>query len=742
MKFEKSNYSSLDTVTFRTKDYIFETNKNGFYIKQGTNRPQILSVTLDADNYGGVIILSEYLNMHDEVFVYYGDRDFINSHFDDSIFTHSTFTENYTYNGRLGSVWTENVTKFSVWSPRAKNINLQLFDNENDQTPFFISPMERTEKGVFSATIDGNYNGKYYLYEITIDNKIYTSTDPYAIASGTNSCKSMVVNLAKTDPDGFDKNFHILPENQTDAIIYEISVRDFTISNNSGVDEESRGKFLGFVQTKTTSPNGDKTGIDHLKELGITHVHLMPVMDFATVDERIFDHNLYNWGYDPVSYFTPEGSYSSNPSDGMVRIRELKQLIHTLHQNGIGVVLDVIYNHTYATTDSSFNLTMPNYYYRKVGDYFSNGSGCGNELDTQKSMVRNMILESVKYWAQEYAVDGFRFDLMGLMDIETSNMIRQTLDEIDPRIIMYGEGWTGGGTPLPSNIQTNKYNSHILNSRIGLFNDEFRDAIKGDTFRAESPGYVIDARDKNRLSNFVGRITAGIIAQTPHPSVSYNGNMSPFALAPTQTVNYHSAHDNYTLHDKLVSSADWANGEALDEIYKFCAALILTSQGIPFLMGGEEFMRTKQNPDGSFDHNSYKSPDSINEIDWNLKSHHKNIFNYYKGLISLRKSHPIFRINSAEKLVQNLRFIQMEGQNRIGYIISNNDPDESLGSVIVLFNPTVSDCICDLSATENTVFDRPFSVYVDKYNASDKPLYTLDQAIVTVPPVSVMIIGQ
>ena len=742
MHFQNSIYKSLRAIEFRTTDHIYETNKNGFHIRQNELRPTVLSVELHDDGYGGTVFLSESIDISEPVYVYYGDRDFVLSLLDDKVYSHPTFEEKYTYDGALGAWCDDNSTYFSLWSPLASHVALLLFHNDTDQNPYSSIPMEKSHNGVFSKTVEGDFDKVYYLYEITIDGKINKTIDPYAKASGVNSHKSMTVNLLRTNPEGFDKNFHVLPSHQTDAVLYEISVRDFTISSTSGVDTDKRGKFSGFAQKNTLSPDGNNTTLSHLKELGITHVHLMPVMDFATVNEEHFDHNEYNWGYDPVSYFNLEGSYSGVPSDGSVRIREFKQLVKTLHENGIGVVLDVVYNHTYHTMDSSLNLTAPNYYYRMSNGGFSNGSGCGNELDTQKSMVRNLILNSIKYWVNEYAIDGFRFDLMGLMDIQTSNMIREALDQTDPRIIMYGEGWTGGASTLSAEAQTNKYNSHRISSRIGLFNDEFRDAIKGDTFKAESPGYAVDARDKNRQSNFVGRIMAGIVAQTPHPSVNYNGHMSPYATSPNQTVNYHSAHDNYTLHDKLMSCGDWVKEDALCEIYKFCAALVLTSQGIPFLMGGEEFMRSKKNPDGSFNHNSYNSSDTINEIDWNLKQQNNGVFEYYKGLISLRKSHSLFRIHDNEILMRSLQFINLDVNNCIGYVLSDSSDMDSLNEIVVLINPNVSEMSCDLSGIGGKIPTEFFSVFANKYTVSSEPLYKLNEHIVTVEPVSVMVLGR
>lgn len=742
MRFESSIYKSLDTIEFRTKDFIYDGNKNGFYIKQGQTKPDVLSIELHSDNHGGIISLKQSISIHEQIRVYYGDRDYINSYPDEHIYSHSTFEDKYTYNGSLGCILSEFSTTFNMWSPLAKEVSVLLYQNSNDNEAFSKIPMSRTSDGVLSATVYKNLDKIYYLYEITIFDKTYTTTDPYAKASSSNSKKSMAIDLSKTDPEGFDKSYHILPYHQTDAIIYEMSIRDFTISPTSGVSDDKKGKFLGFTQENTISPEHEKTSLDHLKELGITHVHLMPVMDFATVNEDRFDHNEYNWGYDPVSYFNLDGSYCSDASDGAVRIYEFKQLVHTLHKNNIGVILDVVYNHTYYTHDSNLNLTMPDYYYRKINGHFSNGSGCGNELDTQKSMARNLIISSIKYWANEFAIDGFRFDLMGLMDTQTSNIIRETLDAIDPRIIMYGEGWTGGASTLPPEAQTTKYNSHKISDRIALFNDEFRDAIKGDTFIAHSPGYVIDARHSDKFSNFVGRIMAGIVAQTPHPSVDYNGHMSPFALSPTQTINYHSAHDNYTLHDKLSSCADWVKDDVLKEIYRLCAGIVLTSQGIPFLMGGEEFMRTKLNPDKSFNHNSYNSPDSVNELNWALKHLHKDIFQYYKGLISLRKTHPIFRIHDVHTLSSSLRFINLEPHNRIGYTIHLPSNENIINEVTVLINPTISEFSINLWDFHDDISNNPMGVFVDKYQASDKILYNLSEQIITIPPVSLMVIGR
>ncbi|MDR2655398.1 MAG: type I pullulanase [Oscillospiraceae bacterium] len=739
MRFVSAQIEDMDRVRFRTLDSVEDAA--GFSVFW--ERAAMLSFPLekDADGFGAVVRSAEYFELCDSIEIYCADGSRITAQYDESVYDKPGFLEKYGYSGELGCVCRGCETVFRLWSPPAACVKVNLYEN-NEGPAYAVHSMTRLEHGVFELRFPGNLSGVYYTYTALINADEETFSDPFAKACGINGHRSMALDLSQTDPEGFDKNFHVLPQSQTDAVIYEISVRDFTVDKNSGISPANRGKFLGFTEEDTKSPWGDASGVAHLKELGITHVHLLPVMDFATVDES--KPEAYNWGYDPVSYFYPDGAYSSNPWDGSVRVREFKQLVHSLHKNGIGVVLDVVYNHTYFTEKSNLNKSVPNYFHRRAGGKFTDGSGCGNEIRSEGFMARKLILDSILYWVKEYAIDGFRFDLMGLIDIKTINLIRRELDKIDPRIIMYGEGWTGGPSSLPFDRQPNKFNSHKMSENIGLFNDEFRDALKGDTFDARDRGYALLGRDAFQNQGLSEKIKAGIVAQTNHPHVHYSSGMHSWALSPCQTVTYHSSHDNYTLHDKLMCSVIGEEKENLEEIYKFCAGLMLSSQGIAFLLGGEEFMRSKPRPDGALEHNSYNSPDSVNKIDWELKSRNRAVFDYYKGLIALRREHPAFRIGNNEILFSALRFIYTLPNNRIAYIIDGGICGDSLSEIAVVINPTTEAFDCELAVPggASQLSINNFDVYADKTAASSKPLYALDSTLLRVEPVSVYILGR
>ena len=556
--------------------------------------------------------------------------------------------ELYAYDGDdLGSTYTPEATTFKVWSPTSESVVLKLYatgsDEEKGAATLDEIPMTKDETtGVWSVVVEGDLLNVYYTYELTTvalvtgAKKTSEVCDIYAQAVGVNGNRAMVVDLDSTDPDGWENDAHIYVDEQTDAVIWEIVVRDFSASESSGVSEANRGKFLAFTEEGTTV-NGEgniSTCVDYLKELGVTHVQINPFYDFASIQEDKDLSNQYNWGYDPKNYNVPEGSYSSNPYDGNVRINECKQMIQALHEAGIGVIMDVVYNHTYASDTSFFQLTVPNYYYRfnKTGGW-SAGSGCGNDTASERAMFRKFMIDSCRYWVEEYHIDGFRFDLMGLHDVETMNQIRADLDTINPDIIMYGEGWNMSSTFDPVDCAGNEVlgasqrNAAVLDSRIGMFNDQIRDALKGNVFTNTATGFAQGSK-----SCYEG-VVYGVRANT----VGKGGTWTP--QAPEQCVTYVSCHDNHTLYDRLVASTRGEDAEYrvryadLIEMNKLSAALILTSQGISFFQAGEELARSK---DG--DHNSYSSPVGLNQIDWNLAVSNADLVSYYRGLINIRKN--------------------------------------------------------------------------------------------------------
>ena len=470
-----------------------------------------------------------------------------------------------------------------------------------------------------------------------------------------------------------------------DTVYTTLASAQKAIADNSGVSKENKGKYAGVWEADTTVPNTDvKTGISHLKELGVTTVHLLPSFDHQSIDETKLEEAQYNWGYDPKNYNVPEGSYSSDPYDGKTRITEYKKMVQELHKAGISVVMDVVYNHTGATSDSELNKAVPNYYYRQneKGE-FSNGSGCGNETASERAMMRKLMVDSVTYWAKEYHVDGFRFDLMALHDQDTMVAIREALNEINPSILIYGEGWTGGDTPLNSEKQATKANTKNFGElQIAAFSDDIRDGIKGSVFDAKDHGFVDGAQNKEETIKF------GIVASTPNDQIDtdkVNNQTKAWAKEPYQTITYESAHDNLTLWDKLQSANETATEQQLLAMNKMSAAIVLTSQGIPFLHAGEEMARTKVNPDGTFNENSYNASDSVNAIDWSRKQKYEDLYEYYQGLIAMRKEHKAFHMNSTKEIQNNLKFLDVTEKNVVAYTLNGKAVGDSWNTIAVIF---------------------------------------------------------
>jgi len=609
----------------------------------------------------------------------------------------------YTYNGELGAIYTPEATTFKVWAPLASDVQINLYttgsDDEEGAKKLETTPMEKLMDGdewtgVWTYTKTGDIVNTYYTYSIANPDHIYDASgyithetqDVYAKAVGVNGNRSMVVDLDSTDPEGWENDSHVFTDTQSDAIIWEVQVKDFSWNENSGVSEANRGKFLAFTETGTTLNNeGDlATCVDYLKELGITHVQINPFYDFATVDES-GSPDQFNWGYDPKNYGVPEGSYSSNPYDGNVRIKECKQMIQALHNAGIGVIMDVVYNHTYSI-DGSFNYSVPEYYYRLDSDgSYSQQSGCGNDTASERAMYRKYMRDMLRYWTEEYHLDGYRFDLMGVHDGETMNMIREDMDAIDSRIIMYGEGWDGITISDPVTCSGTKTfmctqdNSALISERIGFFSDRIRDGIKGGVFEGTaSQGFV------NGSIAYGPNISSGIAANT------YKDNGKLNARTPEQCVTYASCHDNMTLYDKLVAadhgaSADYrARYSDVIRQNKLAAAIISSCQGIDFILAGEEMGRSK---DG--DENSYKSPASLNMIDWSLIQTNADLVSYYKGMFELRKAFSPFTASQTDSDDDSYRYYRSTSVNAsvgtIGFTVENHTPGE-WNKVAVIYN--------------------------------------------------------
>lgn len=587
------------------------------------------------------------------------------------------------YSGNdLGASYSKKATTFKVWSPNAASVRVNIFehgsDNEGDAGSIMSRAMSLDKTtGVWSVTINGDLLNKYYTYSVTHGKTTKETADVYAKACGVNGQRSMVVDLSATNPDGWENDKHVLVQNQTDASVWEISVADFSSSESSGVSEANRGKYLAFTEEGTTV-NGvqgaSSTCVDYLKKLGVKYVQIMPFYDFGSVDENKNIMDQYNWGYDPVNYNCPEGSYSTNPKKGEVRIKECKQMIQALHNAGIGVIMDVVYNHTY-TSDSWFQRTVPNYYYRMNNDgTFSNGSGCSNDTASEHLMFRKYMIDSVTYWASEYHIDGFRFDLMGLHDVTTMNSIRTALDNLyadgsGSQILMYGEAWDMATNCDDGTVLASQKNLKQLSDRIGAFDDTIRDAIKGSTGGTDGAFVQEGSRRANLKTGIAGQ----------------SDTTTGWANVPSQCVTYASCHDNLCLYDKLVGSVYGADGkyrkryEDLVAMNKLSAAIVITSQGIPFSLGGEEFCRSK---DG--DENSYASSRKENMLDWENVDLYSDVIEYYRGLYKIRDAFAAFS-DSTATTANSLTYLSDVPKGVTGYTINNTESGK-WSQMCVIFN--------------------------------------------------------
>jgi pullulanase len=644
-----------------------------------------------------------------------------------ALFNSTEFARKFHYKGTdLGATYFAQSTNFRLWAPTARHVDLLLFQTGHKvETPRKLS-MKRDVNGTWVINVAGDLKGQYFRYRLvhTQHENPVEAVDPYAVAVGANGERAMVVDLPETNPEGWSDDAKPEFSDPTDAIIYEVHVRDFTIHKSAG--SRKAGTYLGLSASGTRGKNGMKTGVDHLKELGVTHVHLLPIADFASIDETKKS-KQYNWGYDPKNYSVPEGSYASDPFDGRVRVREFKQMVQELHKAGLRVVLDVVYNHTYHGTDSHFNHIVPGYYYRQNTEGgFSNGSGCGNETASDRSMVRKMMIDSLVYWAKEYHVDGFRFDLMGLHDLDTMKMIRKEMDKIDPSILLYGEGWTGGDSPLPYENRAMKTNVRKLD-RIAAFNDTIRDAIKGHVAEHRKGGFV------QGVIEMEDWLKTGIVASTPHQQIKHRGKdkwHGPWAKEPRHCVSYDSCHDNHTLWDKILITTPKVKEADRIRMYKLAAAIVLTSQGISFIHAGEEILRTKKGHE-----NSYNLPDAINAIDWGRKIKYADVYNYYRGLITLRKVHPAFRMKSTVHIQRNLAFLPMPAKGMVGYCIHGVDAGDSAEWLVVIFNST--------SGVQNVELpESGWNVLVDDKTAGSKAIRKFKGSRCSVAPRSALVLAR
>ena len=624
------------------------------------------------------------------------------------------FESKYTYAGTdLGAVWTREKTVFRVWAPTAISVRLRLYKTGIPGANDLLEQLEMRSdvNGTWVAEKTGDLNGVYYTYLVDRESIVKEACDPYAKAVGVNGLRAMVTDLTQTDPAGWENDRNPQPVNSpVDAVIYELHIRDLSMDPASGI--RNQGKFLGLTEQGTRTPKGEPTGLDHIRSMGVTHVQLLPVYDFGSVDESRPELNQYNWGYDPVNYNVPEGSYATDAQNGAVRIRELKQTVKALHDAGLGVVMDVVYNHVYDRDRFCFNRIVPGYFSRTnaYGQY-SQGSGCGNDTASERSMVRKYIVDSVKYWAEEYHMDGFRFDLAGLLDVETIRQVMEEVHKLRPDVLFYGEGWCMDTWTTKDGVRlTNQKNAELL-PKFGFFNDSFRDTLKGTVFDNDAPGYV-----------------SGALGQEPWVRECVMG-LNDWCKTPEQTVNYLSCHDNMALFDRLTQSVPYAEEEELVSMNKLAAAMCLLSQGMPFLQAGEEMLRSKPLPNGTFDANSYRSPDSVNSIKWGDldKKEYRAVRDYYKGLIAFRKAHAGLRMRTARDVLENILCVDTHIPEVTAFMIRGTGE-----KLYMIFNPTAEKVSLPLPAGD-------WQVHIDGLHAGTEALAIIREQV-TAAPISAMVL--
>ena len=583
------------------------------------------------------------------------------------LYSSQAFEETYTYNGcDLGAQWSPNKTTFRVWAPTAEKVCVNLYRSGNPEADDLLCQLQMypDKKGTWAAQRVGNLSGVYYTYQVSVDGHLCEACDPYARTTGVNGQRAMILDLSSTNPDSWeaDRNPHA-GQPITDAVIYELHVRDLSAHRSSRI--KNKGKFLGLTETRKKTKTGQPTGLDHIKNLGVTHLHLLPVYDFGFTDESRKSPQ-YNWGYDPVNFNVPEGSYSTDPFNGAVRVREMKQMVKALHDAGLSVVMDVVYNHVHSAGDFCFNKIVPGYFSRVSPEgVYSNGSCCGNDTASERSMVRKYIVDSVKYWADEYHIDGFRFDLVGLIDVQTLQAIIKTVHNTHPDVIFYGEGWHMNTQLTKDGISLATQSNADMLPGFSFFNDQIRDLMRGSTFKNTAPGFVTGAHSSKDLLEtcFLGA--------------------PGWAMEPYQSINYVSCHDNNTLFDRIALTMPDATFEELVRRNNLAAAYSILAQGVPFFQAGEEMLRTKPSKKDRFDHNSYRSPDRVNSLKWedlDKEIYQKNVA-YYKGLIAFRKAHPSLRLLTKEEVARKVQPIRYPNPHVTAFHI-----EEDKQELFLIFN--------------------------------------------------------
>ncbi len=634
-------------------------------------------------------------------------------------------------------------------SPGTPLARVLLYEEGLGGQPYEVIEMNKNAAdGSWSAVAEGDLEGRFYTFRVNVSGRWLEETPGiFATAVGVNGQRAAVVDFGSTDPEGWAEDRRPELRSFADAVVYEMHHRDFSISGNSGISPEHRGKFLALTESGTRGPRGVRTGVDHLVELGVTHVHILPSFDYASVDETRLEDNVYNWGYDPVNYNVPDGSYSTDPYDPACRIREFKEMVQALHKAGIRVVLDVVYNHVSDAASQAFERTVPGYFFRMREDgSFADGSACGNETASDREMMRRFMVESVCWWVEEYHIDGFRFDLMGIHDIETMNAIRAAVSGIDPSVLIYGEGWAASA-PL--------YDGSLLAMKANTW-DEMRDALRGPFSDNSKAGFLGGVPDLEESVKF------GVVGAVQHPGVDYsavNYSDTCWASEPTQMISYISCHDDMCLRDRLTATLPGASEAELLRLDKLGQTVVFTSQGIPFIYAGEELFRTKQGV-----HNSYNSPDAINAIDWSFKNRYSDLYDYYRGLIALRKAHPAFRLGDADLVREHLEFIDAP-DGVVAWRLTGHAGGDTCEEIVVVINSrkeavsvTVpgqgsSDSASGNSGTSgtgspssgdtvSTTDTHSYTVYCRDGRISVDGLGTLSGPVLTVGPQQALIVGR
>ena len=691
------------------------TPQKAFTVTGPNGKMAIASVT-EGDNYVYTLVTEQELDLYASYTLTFDGSEYEVKM--PNVYSTAAFEEKFTYEGSdLGATWSAEKTAFRVWAPTASEVMLNRYASGTEGTDDLIEQIAMTAdvNGTWVAEVAGDLNGTYYTYSVTVSGVTSEACDPYARATGVNGKRAMVIDLDSTDPEGWDKDTDPHAGNSiTDAVIYELHVRDLSIDENSGI--QNKGKYLGLIETGTKNPQGMATGLDHIKGLGVTHIHLLPVYDYGSVDESRLDTPQFNWGYDPVNYNVPEGSYSTDPFNGDVRVAEMKQMVKGLHDNGISVVMDVVYNHVYSAENFCFNKIVPQYFSRvsENGSY-SNGSGCGNDTASERAMVKKYIVDSVLYWVEEYHIDGFRFDLVGLIDTVTINEVIAEVHKTHPNVIFYGEGWTMSTMVTKEGYTMTTQTNSTETPEFAFFSDTIRDALKGSVFNNTEAGYI---------SNVFGH--AATIAQCFMGAPNW-------CKSPTQNVNYASCHDNMSLFDRLVMSNPDASQEDLIRMNNLAAAIYMTSQGVPFFQAGEEMLRSKPKDDGTFDHNSYSSPDSVNSLKWaNMNDPvYQDVYNYYAGLIAFRQAHPALRMTSAGEIQKRITQVQdLDGNVLAFHIAAGANGEEN--DMFVIFNPR-------RETTTVTLPEGQWTIYINGEEAGTTALGNASGSV-TVDAISAMVL--